>query len=92
MAVYTNAPETVSLTDQPFHLTIGITGLLNLLAWVAQKRVAPAVQQRGQTWVRTLSDLSTRSGHRLPSGKVPLQSWLVNWGGTAMQGISCWRA
>jgi hypothetical protein len=41
-----NAPETRSLTDSPLRPKIGITGLLNLLAWVEQKRVAHAAQQK----------------------------------------------
>lgn len=39
-------PETLSLTESPLRPKIGITGLLNLLAWVEQKRVAHAAQQK----------------------------------------------
>src|SRR5262249_11370899 len=47
--------------------------------------------QRGQTCVRTLSDFWMRARHGEPSGRTPLQSWLVYSGGAATIGIPCSR-
>jgi hypothetical protein len=63
---------------------MGLPGPANVLRRIlVAVEHQPTVRTDVERWVRTDRLLAARCGQRLPSGNTPLESWLVEAGGTA---------